>query len=51
MNRILGPDDIEQGIAALAAAIRERTAGKPIALVGIRSRGAASRWSPCSAIC
>jgi len=39
MNRILGPDDIEQGIAALATAIRERTAGKPIALVGIRSRG------------
>ena len=39
MNRTLGPDDIEQGIAALAAAIRERTAGKPIALVGIRSRG------------
>lgn len=39
MSRILGPDDIEQGIVALAAAIRERTAGKPIALVGIRSRG------------
>ena len=39
MSRILGPEDIAQGIAALAAAIRERTAGKPIALVGIRSRG------------
>jgi pyrimidine operon attenuation protein/uracil phosphoribosyltransferase len=39
MSRILGPDDIEQGIVALAAAIRERTAGAPIALVGIRSRG------------
>jgi pyrimidine operon attenuation protein/uracil phosphoribosyltransferase len=39
MSRILGPDDIEQGIVALAAAIRERTAGKAIALVGIRSRG------------
>jgi pyrimidine operon attenuation protein/uracil phosphoribosyltransferase len=39
MSRILGPDDIEQGIDALAAAIRERTAGEPIALVGIRSRG------------
>jgi pyrimidine operon attenuation protein/uracil phosphoribosyltransferase len=39
MSRILGPDDIEQGIIALANAIRERTAGKPIALVGIRSRG------------
>lgn len=39
MSRILGPDDIAQGITALATAIRERTAGKPIALVGIRSRG------------
>jgi pyrimidine operon attenuation protein/uracil phosphoribosyltransferase len=39
MNRTLGPDDIEQGIVALATAIRERTAGKPVALVGIRSRG------------
>jgi pyrimidine operon attenuation protein/uracil phosphoribosyltransferase len=39
MSRILGPEDIEQGIVALAAAIRERTAGKAIALVGIRSRG------------
>ena len=39
MSRILGPDDIEQGIVALAAAIRGRTAGKAIALVGIRSRG------------
>lgn len=39
MNRTLGPDEIEQGIVALATAIRERTAGKPIALVGIRSRG------------
>lgn len=39
MSRILGPDEIEQGIQALAAAIREGTAGKPIALVGIRSRG------------
>lgn len=39
MSRILGPDDIEQGIVALAAAIRERTAGNAIALVGIRSRG------------
>lgn len=39
MSRILGPDEIEQGIQALAAAIREGTAGTPIALVGIRSRG------------
>jgi pyrimidine operon attenuation protein/uracil phosphoribosyltransferase len=39
MNRTLTSEDIEQGIDALAAAIRERTAGRPIALVGIRSRG------------
>ena len=39
MSRILVADDIERGIVALATAIRERTAGKPIALVGIRSRG------------
>src|SRR6478735_1517331 len=39
MNRTLGPEDIEQGIDILAAAIRARTAGEPIALVGIRSRG------------
>ena len=39
MSRLLGADDIERGIVALATAIRERTAGKPIALVGIRSRG------------
>ena len=39
MSRILGPEDIERGIVALAEAIRERTGGGPIALVGIRSRG------------
>lgn len=39
MSRILGTDEIEAGIERLAEAIRERTAGKPIALVGIRSRG------------
>ena len=39
MSRILGADDIERGIVALATAIRERTAGTPIALVGIRRRG------------
>lgn len=39
MSRILGPDEIEQGIQILAAAIRGGTEGKPIALVGIRSRG------------
>lgn len=39
MSRILGPEDIEQGVVALAAAIRKGTTDKPIALVGIRSRG------------
>lgn len=39
MSRILGPEEIEKGVVALAEAIRERTAGAPIALVGIRSRG------------
>ncbi len=39
MSRILGPEEIEKGVAALAEAIREKTAGGPIALVGIRSRG------------
>lgn len=39
MNRTLGPEEIEQGIVALADAIRAKTAGKSIALVGIRSRG------------
>lgn len=39
MSRTLGPDDIEAGIKALAGAIRERTKGEPVALIGIRSRG------------
>lgn len=39
MNRILGPDEIQAAVENLAAQIREGTAGKPIALVGIRSRG------------
>jgi len=39
MNRILEPDEIHAAIERLAAQIRERTVGKPIALVGIRSRG------------
>lgn len=39
MRRCLGADEIEAGIERLAAAIREGTAGAPVALVGIRSRG------------
>ncbi len=39
MTGTLGPDDIAAGIEALAKVIRERTDGRPIALVGIRSRG------------
>lgn len=37
--RTLTADDIQAGVERLAAAIREKTQGKPIALVGIRSRG------------
>ena len=39
MNRILGPEEIQAAIERLADQIRERTAGKNVALVGIRSRG------------
>ncbi|MBK1828842.1 bifunctional pyr operon transcriptional regulator/uracil phosphoribosyltransferase PyrR [Haloferula rosea] len=39
MSRILDAEQIEEGLDQLAAKIRERTDGKPIALVGIRSRG------------
>ncbi|TAE77757.1 MAG: bifunctional pyr operon transcriptional regulator/uracil phosphoribosyltransferase PyrR [Verrucomicrobia bacterium] len=39
MSQHFGPEEIERGIVALADAIRERSAGAPIALVGIRSRG------------
>jgi pyrimidine operon attenuation protein/uracil phosphoribosyltransferase len=39
MSRKLNADEIEEGLDRLAEAIRERTAGAPIALVGIRSRG------------
>lgn len=39
MERTLSSEEIHQGIERLAAAIRSRTAGKAIALVGIRSRG------------
>lgn len=35
----LTADDIQTGVERLAAAIREKTDGQPIALVGIRSRG------------
>ena len=37
--RILTAEDIAAGVQRLADAIRERTRGKPICLVGIRSRG------------
>lgn len=39
MNRTLDADAIAQAVESLATAIRERTQGQPIALVGIRSRG------------
>jgi pyrimidine operon attenuation protein/uracil phosphoribosyltransferase len=39
MEPILTAEDIAAGVETLAQAIREKTAGKPIALVGIRSRG------------
>ena len=37
--RILNAQDIAAGVERLAAAIREKTHGKPLSLVGIRSRG------------
>ncbi len=37
--RTLNAEDIQAGVERLAAAIRAKTDGKPIALVGIRSRG------------
>ncbi len=37
--RTLTAEDIQQGVERLATAIREKTHGEPIALVGIRSRG------------
>ncbi len=37
--RTLSADEIASGVERLASAIREKTAGKPLALVGIRSRG------------
>jgi pyrimidine operon attenuation protein/uracil phosphoribosyltransferase len=39
MNRILNADEIATAVETLAESIRERTQDKPIALVGIRSRG------------
>jgi len=39
MSRVLGEREIEEGIERLARAIRERCGDRPIALVGIRSRG------------
>jgi len=38
-EQILNANEIEAAIGRLAAAIRDKTAGQPIALVGIRSRG------------
>jgi len=37
--RTLNAEDIAAGVERLANAIREKTEGKPLALVGIRSRG------------
>lgn len=37
--RTLNAEDIAAGVKRLATAIREKTDGKPLALVGIRSRG------------
>lgn len=39
MEHLLTADDIADGVRILADAIRAATAGRPIALVGIRSRG------------
>jgi len=39
MTKNLSADDIAAGVDRLAQAIREKHAGHPIALVGIRSRG------------
>ena len=38
-HRILTAEDIAAGVATLAAAIRAKNPDKPLALVGIRSRG------------
>lgn len=38
-DRMLDADEIARGVHALADGIRKRTGGRPLALVGIRSRG------------
>lgn len=38
-KRIIGPDEIDAAVGRLAEEIRARTNGRPICLVGIRSRG------------
>jgi pyrimidine operon attenuation protein/uracil phosphoribosyltransferase len=39
MPQTLNAEEIQAGVQRLADAIREKTAGKPLCLVGIRSRG------------
>ena len=39
MEQILNAEDIAAGVERLAQAIREKHSGRPIALIGIRSRG------------
>lgn len=39
MERILSADEMTAGVERLAQSIREKHQGKPLALVGIRSRG------------
>lgn len=39
MEQTLNAEEIAAGVERLAAAIREKHVGKPVALVGIRSRG------------
>jgi len=39
MPQTLNAEEIAAGVQRLADAIREKTAGKPLCLVGIRSRG------------
>ena len=38
-ERTLSAEDIAAGVRTLADAIREKTTGQPVALIGIRSRG------------
>ncbi|MFC7335715.1 bifunctional pyr operon transcriptional regulator/uracil phosphoribosyltransferase PyrR [Haloferula chungangensis] len=39
MSKILGKEEIDEGVAKLAEQIRERAGDAPFALIGIRSRG------------